>query len=99
VVGCVAAAASNIAAEFVPGEEELEECARCRSGDEGRRCRERPLLMTPRFGELFLSDSLRSGSRTDTLVGDVGNASSTGFLGARIRLGEPEGLCGRACGA
>jgi hypothetical protein len=73
----------------------------CRNGEDGRRCRARALGMTARFGELFLSDRRRSGSRTEVRVGDVGKASSTGFLGRRTLFGDAEGdgLCGRACGA
>lgn len=55
---------------------------------------------TPRlkFGELLLSDSLRSGSRTEIRVGEEGKVSSIGLRGMRIRLGDPEGLCGRIWG-
>jgi len=57
--------------------------------------------LTPKLGELFLSDSLRSGSWTDTRVGEDGNASSTAFLGVRtrLRLGDPDGLWARIWGA
>lgn len=52
----------------------------------------------PRFGELCRSGRFRSGSRTETRVGEEGKPSSDGFRGIRIRLGDPEGLCGRIWG-
>ena len=67
-----------------------------RRGELGRRVLVIGLEVTPRLGELLLSGILRSGSWTETRVGDVGKASSTGFRGARTRAGEPDGLCGRA---
>lgn len=70
-----------------------------RRGDDGRRSLAGVLVETPKTGELLrLSPCLRSGSRTEALIGEVGgNASSTDFRGARTRLGEPEGLAGRRC--
>jgi hypothetical protein len=50
------------------------------------------------LGELLPSGIFRSWSRTETRVGEEGNPSSTGFRGMRIRLGDPEGLCGRIWG-
>lgn len=58
----------------------------------------------PRTGELLRSAVARlSRSRTLVRTGDVGGkASSTGFLGVRIRIrlgeAELEGLAGRSCG-
>lgn len=63
---------------------------RWRRGEEGRwRIMGVP---NPRLGELFLSDSWRSG-RTDVRVGETGGyISSTGFRKDRCRCGEPFGL-------
>lgn len=68
-----------------------------RRGEDGRRSRFGVLMEAPRIGELLrLSPCLRSGSRIEVLIGDVGGkASSAGFRGMRTRLGEPEGLAGR----
>lgn len=83
-----------------PSSDPVLEWAIWRSGDEGllslgTDVAERP---RPRLGALLRSDSFRSGSWTDTRVGDEGKASSTAFRGARIRFGDPEGLCVRSCG-
>jgi len=52
------------------------------------------------FGELLLSGSFRSWSKTETRVGEEGGkASSVGFRGMRIRPGDPVGLSGRVWGA
>lgn len=66
---------------------------RWRRGEEGRW---RTIgVLNPRFGELFLSESWRSG-RTDVRVGETGGyISSTGFRKDRCRCGEPFGLWGR----
>lgn len=72
----------------------------CRSGDAGRRSFgivAGDVSPKPKFGELFLSDNFLSGSRIEMRVGEVGKASSTGFRGMRIRLGDP-GLEGRMWG-
>jgi hypothetical protein len=50
------------------------------------------------FGEMLLSGNFRSWSRTETRVGEEGKASSAGFRGIRIRLGDPVGLSGRIWG-
>lgn len=65
-----------------------------RKGDDGRRIR--LFVETPRLGELLRSLWVRSGSRTEDRTGEGGgNASSSGFRGARTLLGDPEGLSGR----
>lgn len=51
------------------------------------------LIPKPRFGALLRSDSFRSGWKIDVRVGELGGkASSAGFLGARARLGDTDGL-------
>lgn len=69
----------------------------CRNGDAGLRTRARGVGVPPRvrFGELFRSVTLRSWSKTETRVGDIGKASSAGFLATRTccgRMGDREGL-------
>lgn len=69
-----------------------------RSGELGRRVGLRPNVPVARFGELFLSSVVLSFSlsRTDDRIGEVGNTSSTGFRGARMRAGDwLDGLLGR----
>lgn len=76
----------------------------CRSGDDGRRLRKRPEdWYGLSIGELLLSTGVKSSEASAPfsfmsmrpLFGRPGNISSTGFLGARMRLGEPTGLAGR----
>lgn len=68
-----------------------------RSGEAGRRTRAKgtddPAKL--RFGTLFRSVTLRSWSKTEIRVGDVGKASSAGFLGSLTccgLMGDRDGL-------
>ncbi len=80
------------------GRDPVLEWAIWRSGEAGLRIFMAGLVGATRLGELFLSDSFLSESWTDTRVGEEGKASSMGFRGTRIRLGEgdPDGLWGRS---
>ena len=84
----------------VPREPVLED-VKARRGEDGRRSRAGVLVEAPIMGELLrLSPCRCSGSRTDVRTGEMGGkASSAGFRGIRIRLGDPEGLPGRRWGA
>jgi len=77
-----------------PGSEPVLEWATWRRGEEGLLSREDDKPKA-RFGALLRSDNFRSVSCTKTLVSEDGKASSTGFRGVRMRLGDPEGLCVR----
>lgn len=72
-----------------------------RKGDDDLRKRLDDMLDGPKTGEPPRSCTFLSSSSTVVRMGViVGNTSSTGFLGVRKRLGEPEldGLAGRNCG-
>jgi len=92
-----------------PGNRPELEWDRFLSGDAGLRSRDDEGVMAPpprsRLGDVLLlllllppSDTTRSWSRTEIRVGDEGKASSTGFRGRRMRLGELTGLWGRSLG-
>lgn len=85
--------------------------ARYRRGEDALRVLKLAAGGRPRMGELLRSVALgvcSSGTSPvslmslnaslDPRLGMPGKTSSTSFLGVRIRLGEPRGLAGRACG-